>query len=75
MEYNFKSGLYVQIVRGEDGWNINMYGGTLAEPLMGTFSSYKKMLQEIQGYLFLNGTDNEIMEFNRKLEKIRDSLG
>lgn len=74
MEYNFKSGLYVQITKGEDGWNINMHGGTLAKPLMGTFSSYQKMLQEIQGYLFLNGTDNEIMEFNRKLEKIRDSL-
>lgn len=43
-EYPFNNGLQFKVVLGEDGYNVNLSGGTLQQPLMGTFTSFEEML-------------------------------
>ena len=43
-EYAFNNGLQFKVVLGEDGYNVNLAGGNLEQPLMGTFTSFEEML-------------------------------
>lgn len=46
MHYQFSDGREINIVLGEDGYNVNISGGGYA-PKMGTFTSFEKMLYGI----------------------------
>lgn len=46
-DYEFNSGLQMAVVLGEDGYNVNLVGGTLEQPLMGTFTDFEEMLYSL----------------------------
>lgn len=46
MHYHFSDGMEIDVVLGEDGYNVNIGGGGY-DPRMGTFTSFEKMLHGI----------------------------
>lgn len=55
--YEFNNGLQMAIVLGEDGYKVNLSGGNLEQPLMGTFTDFEKMLKQIAPIVHDNAQD------------------
>ena len=43
-DYVFNNGLHFKCKLGEDGYNVNLSGGNLEQPLMGTFTDFEELL-------------------------------
>lgn len=56
-DYEFNSGLQMAVVLGEDGYNVNLVGGTLEQPLMGTFTDFEEMLYSLAPVVQENVSD------------------
>ena len=57
-DYEFNNGLQMAIVLGEDGYNANLCGGNLEEPLMGTFTDFEELLYALAPIVQTNVYDN-----------------
>lgn len=57
-DYEFNNGLKMAIVLGEDGYNVNLSGGNLEEPLMGTFTDFENLLYALAPIVQTNVYDN-----------------
>lgn len=45
--YTFNNGLNFKCTLGEDGYNVGLVGGSIEEPLMGTFTDFEEMLYSL----------------------------
>lgn len=61
-EFEFTTGLVVQIVVGEDGYNVTLSGGILENPLMGTFTDFKHLIHGIGNIVVQNCMNNEELD-------------
>lgn len=67
-EYTFNNGLQFKVVLGEDGYNVNLAGGNLETPLMGTFTSFEELLYGVAPIIQNNVEDRfEFADFTQKL--------
>lgn len=66
-EYTFNNGLQFKVALGEDGYNVNLAGGNLEQPLMGTFTSIEKLLGEVGGVIRANSTFEEFGKLGNAL--------
>ena len=62
-EYTFNNGLQMTVVLGEDGFNVNISGGTLEQPLMGIFTDFEEMLYALAPTVQENITCKEELLF------------
>lgn len=67
-EYTFNNGLQMTVVLGEDGYNVNLSGGNLEQPLMGTFTDFESLLYALAPIVQSNVEDRfEFADFTQKL--------
>lgn len=69
-EYVFADGTTVQVNKGEDGYHVHLYKEG-EEPLMGTYTDFKKMVWDIgENFLWWRGLNNEYDKLAIKLRRL-----
>ena len=55
--YTFNNGLHFTCTLGEDGYTVNMNGGNIEQPMMGTFTDFEELLKSIAPIVHDNAQD------------------
>ena len=64
-EFTFVNGTVINVVLGEDGYNVNIWG--VDKPLMGTFTSFENLVKGIGDVVISNASEGELDKFVEEL--------